>query len=137
MIDSDLNEQIEFWHERIYPILDYDETFSQWLEFCVEHGIDRSRGQPEPYSAGEDLILTDNSFSIKEDPSTHNKVDTGRCFSAIYDPANDLQEEFSSFVSSFVESPPNLNLDGYLAYALGIDAESNEKKLYYIKNSKD
>ena len=136
MIDSDLNEQIQFWHERIYPILDYDETFSQWLEFCVEHGIDKSRGQPEPYNAGEDIKLADNSFSIKEDPRVHNKVDTGRCFSAIYDPANEMQEEFLSFTSEFVDSPPDLDLDAYLAYALGIDAESNEKKLYYIKNSK-
>ena len=136
MIDSDLNEQMHFWHERIYPILDFDDTFSEWLEFCVDHGTNRSLGQSAPYNIGEDVKLGDNSFSIKEDPLVHNKVDTGRCFSALYDPANELEEEFSSFVSAFLSSPPELNLEEYLAYGLGIDAESNEKKLYYIKNSK-
>ena len=136
MIDSDLSEQIIFWDERIYPILGFDNAFSNWLEFCVQYGTDRSRGQPAPHNAGEDIKLSDNSFSIKEDPREHNKVDSGRCFSAIYDPANERREEFLSFASEFVDSPPELNLDDYLAYGLGIDAESNEKKLYYIKNSK-
>ena len=136
MTDNDLNDQMHFWHEKIYPILDFDETFTEWLEFCVQHGIDRSSGQPAPYNIGEDLKMSDTSFSIKEDPLVHNKVDTGRCFSAIYDPANELQKDFLSFASSFVESRNEVNLDEYLAYALGIDAESNEKKIYYIKNSK-
>lgn len=136
MIDSDLNEQTLFWHERIYPILDFDETFTKWLEFCVKHAVNRDSTQTAPYDRGKDIKLADTSFSIKEDPSVHNKVDTGRCFSAIYDPANELQEEFSSFASSFVGTRNEVNLDEYLAYALGIDAESNEKKIYYIKNPK-
>ena len=136
MIDEDLQEQIDFWNKKIYPILDFNETFAKWLEFCVDHKVDRSLGQSSPYDAGEDLLAPDTSFSIREDPSVQNKVDTGRCFSVIYDPASELKEEFSSFALDFIGVENKANLDKYIAYGLGIDAESNEKKLYYVKNSK-
>jgi hypothetical protein len=136
MIDEDLQEQIDFWNERVYPILDFDEAFTKWLEFCVHHGVDRSSGQKPPYNVGKDLLASDTNFSIKEDPLVQNKVDTGRCFSAIYDPASELKEEFNSFASEFVDAENKIDLDTCIAYALGIDAESNEKKLYYVKNSK-
>lgn len=137
MTDQDLQEQVHFWHTRIYPILDFDKTFTNWLDFCVNHGVNRDSTQAAPYDAGKTFQAPDTSFSIKEDPLTQNRVDTGRCFSAIYDPASELKEEFASFASDFIGSNVEVDLDEYIAYALGIDAESNEKKLYYVKNEKN
>ena len=108
MIDEDLQEQIDFWNKKIYPILDFNETFTKWLEFCVDHKVDRSLNQ--------ELLAPDTSFSIKEDPAEHNKLDTGRCFSVIYDPASELKEEFSSFALDFVgvKNKTNLKTSSYI-----------------------
>lgn len=133
---SELEEQIEFWDSEVYPILSYDEAFSEWVDFAVKNQPNRNP-DVDYYKTGRDVLIPHASFSIREDPYEQHLLLRGRVYFAVADPKSELLGAFKDILHRFVPFNEEPDLDGAFGYALGIDAEEQEKKVYIVKSQKN
>ena len=137
---GEIAEQANFWNENISPILSYDPAFVEWLNICDQNEPNRTPDPDMKAIYGHVENVPSQAFSIQEDPYEDNKINKGRCFAGVFDPDSKLLPLFTdtadNFVPMFVNSLLSKeDIGEYVAYALGIDMEKDEKKVYLIKDS--
>jgi hypothetical protein len=123
--------KINFWNGEVYPVLEGDTVFTEWVKVCIPKIVSPILGST-PYRD-----ISDITFSILD---KKEKVNPSRLYIGFFSLSPRDYEMFLYYAENFIGKDIRefFKTDKVIGFGLGVDRLEKEKRAYigYIENDK-